>query len=518
MLLNRLTLTATLAIGITSSLFGAGAPVWTGPISQTCTVNTVCPTVNFTLVSGSGTGAVTFALASGVIPTGMTLNATSVSGTPTAVGVFTFRISANDTLHHPGIENHFVINVTAAPIIIVDPGPQTFVTASPLPNASNCAHYATTLVSTGGQAPYTYAITSGALPFPLTMNSSGVISGAAGVHAGAYTFTVQSTDSFSPAHTASRTFVLNVLPCAGTIQPLVLSTSSVVPATTTCSATSLQLAATGGIAPYTFAVAAGSTLPSGVTLTAGGLLSGTPITAASYSFSLTVTDSNSPTSTTTKAFTYVVSVCPPPPPALAITTTSPLPTQSVCLHTPIQLAATGGVPGYTWTIIAGALPRPSTLSSGGLISGLPFHAGVYTFTVQVRDSVGTLVTQAYSWTINACGGAVDAPEAVEGSLSVVDGLPSFTLAQAATTDIDGTLEIFPANAEGEFAYFTNAMRRVSFNIKAGSTEAVFSKENSRLSMLSDGGVATLVTTLYVDGVEMTPEAATLTVRNNGSVE
>ena len=113
---------------------------------------------------------------------------------------------------------------------------------------------------------------------------------------------------------------------------------------------------------------------------------------------------------------------------------------------------------------------------------------------------------------------MDAPEAVEGSLSVVDGLPSFTLAQAATTDIDGTLEIFPANAEGEFAYFTNAMRRVSFNIKAGSTNAVFSKENSRLSMLSDGGVATLVTTLYVDGVEMTPEAATLTVRNNGSVE
>ena len=111
-----------------------------------------------------------------------------------------------------------------------------------------------------------------------------------------------------------------------------------------------------------------------------------------------------------------------------------------------------------------------------------------------------------------------APEAVEGSLSVVDGLPSFTLAQAATTDIDGTLEIFPANAEGEFTYFTNAMRRVSFNIKAGSTNAVFSKENSRLSMLSDGGVATLVTTLYVDGVEMTPEAATLTVRNNGSVE
>lgn len=510
---------ATLAFGITSSLFGAGAPVWTGPITQTCTVNTVCPTVNFTLVSGSGTGAVTFALASGAIPTGMTLNATSVSGTPTAVGTFTFRISATDTLHHPGTQNHFVITVTAAPVIIVDPGAQTFVTTSPLPNASSCAHYTTTLVSTGGQAPYTYTITSGALPRPLTMSSAGVISGSA-FHDGSYSFTVQSTDSFSPAHTASRTFVLNVLPCAGTVQPLVLSTSSVIPGTTTCSATSLQLTATGGIAPYTFAVAGGSSLPAGVTLTSGGLLSGTPMTAASYTFSLTVTDSNSPTTTTTKAFTYAVSVCPPPPAALVITTTSPLPPSTICLHTPIQLAATGGVPGYTWSITTGALPRPTTLSSSGLISGLPFHVGVYTFTVQVRDSVGTLATQAFSWTINACsGGSSSAPEPVEGSLTVSeDGLPNFTLAQAATTDIDGTLEIYPANAEGEFTYFANAMRRVSFNIKAGSTTAVFSKANSRLSMLSDGGAATLVATLFVDGVEMTPEAATVTVRDNGSVE
>ena len=140
--------------------------------------------------------------------------------------------------------------------------------------------------------------------------------------------------------------------------------------------------------------------------------------------------------------------------------------------------------------------------------------------VQVRDSVNTLVTQVFTWTIDSCGGSpTDAPEPVDGSLSISpEGLPSFVLRESATTNIDGTLEIFPANAEGEFAYFTNALRKVSFNIKAGSTEAVFSKENGRLAMLSKGGAATVVSTLFIDGVEVTPEAATVTVRNNGSVE
>lgn len=514
MLLNRLTCAAVLAFSLSPSILGAGAPVWTGAVSQTCAVNTVCTTIPFNLVSGSGLGSVTFSLTSGAIPTGMTLSTSSISGTPTVAGVFTFLITATDTAHS-GVPNHFSITITGAPI--VDPGPQTFVTTSPLPNGSACTHYTTTITSVGGQGPYTYAITGGALPFPLTLTSAGVISGAAGLHAGAYTFTIRSTDSFSPAHTASQSFTLNILPCAGTVQPLVITSSSVIPGTTTCSASSRQLTASGGIASYTWVVAGGSTLPTGITLTAGGLFSGTPTTVGSYSFSISVTDSNSPTATTTQAFTYVVSACPP---ALAITTTSPLPTQTVCVHSPIQLAASGGTAPYTWALTSGALPRPSTLSSAGLISGLPFHAGVYTFTVQVRDSVNTLVTQAYTWTIDICGGSVtDAPESVDGSLSIsTEGLPSFVLNEPASTNIDGTLEIFPANTEGEFAYFTNALRKVSFNIKAGSTEAVFSKLNSRLAMLSKGGAATVVSTLFIDGAEVTPEAATVTLRNNGSVE
>lgn len=55
---------------------------------------------------------------------------------------------------------------------------------------------------------------------------------------------------------------------------------------------SQTITATGGVAPYAFAVTSGS-LPSGLTLSSSGLLSGTPDTAGSSNFTITATDSNS---------------------------------------------------------------------------------------------------------------------------------------------------------------------------------------------------------------------------------
>ena len=50
---------------------------------------------------------------------------------------------------------------------------------------------------------------------------------------------------------------------------------------------------TGGLAPYTFALADGSSLPAGLTLNAStGVISGTPTTADDYEFTITATDAN----------------------------------------------------------------------------------------------------------------------------------------------------------------------------------------------------------------------------------
>lgn len=54
------------------------------------------------------------------------------------------------------------------------------------------------------------------------------------------------------------------------------------------------LAASGGTAPYTYAVSAGS-LPDGLTLSTDGVISGTPSTAGTDSFTVTATDSTGAT-------------------------------------------------------------------------------------------------------------------------------------------------------------------------------------------------------------------------------
>ena len=72
--------------------------------------------------------------------------------------------------------------------------------------------------------------------------------------------------------------------------PLTISNAAALPEAVAGQAYTVTFTAAGGIAPYVWSVATGSTLPAGLTLTAAGVLSGTPTTAGSYSFSITVTD------------------------------------------------------------------------------------------------------------------------------------------------------------------------------------------------------------------------------------
>lgn len=73
---------------------------------------------------------------------------------------------------------------------------------------------------------------------------------------------------------------------------------------------SQSLSATGGTPPYTYALAAGSSLPAGMSLSAGGVLSGAPTAAGHYGFSVQVTDAAAQTATVT----YVFSVAAAPGP------------------------------------------------------------------------------------------------------------------------------------------------------------------------------------------------------------
>jgi subtilisin family serine protease len=98
-----------------------------------------------------------------------------------------------------------------------------------------------------------------------------------------------------------------------------------------------------------------------------------------------------------------------PCPALTVTTAS-VPVADVGASYAVQLAASGGVPPYSWSLAAGALPQWASLSGAGLISGVvATPVGNYNFTVRVTDSTGATATRAYGMLVRTppsggCGG------------------------------------------------------------------------------------------------------------------
>ena len=183
--------------------------------------------------------------------------------------------------------------------------PLTVATTS-LPSAAVGINYATNLTATGGTEPYSWAITSGALPRGLTLASDGVIAGTPS-QAGPASFVVRVTDSTSPSPKMTK-FRLSISVAPKSI-PLTITTSTLAGATVGVGYTA-TLSATGGTAPYSWAIVSGS-LPAGLNLSSGGVISGTPSSPDSADVVAQVTDSTAPTPLVTTA-TLSLAVLPAP--------------------------------------------------------------------------------------------------------------------------------------------------------------------------------------------------------------
>jgi len=155
-------------------------------------------------------------------------------------------------------------------------------------------------------------------------------------------------------------------------------------------AVSLQLTASGGAAPLTW-MATG--LPSGLTISSGGLVSGTPTTAGTYSVVVRATDGFGLFGDA--AFTWTVN------PGLQVTTPSNRTGEVGVAVTSLQVVASGGTTPYAWS--ATGLPPSLSINSSGLISGTPTTAGTYSSVrVTVTDAAsGAVTTNPFTWTIAA---------------------------------------------------------------------------------------------------------------------
>ena len=152
------------------------------------------------------------------------------------------------------------------------------------------------------------------------------------------------------------------------------------------------LLATGGTTPYRWSISAGS-LPSGLTLSSAGVLSGTPIATGLVSFTAKVTDAAAQIAIAP----LQMSIAPAP---LQITTTSPLASGQVSVAYSTTLTATGGSTPYTWSVGGGSLPSGLTLSSAGVLSGTPTASGPVSFTAKVTDATAQTATAPLQMTID----------------------------------------------------------------------------------------------------------------------
>jgi hypothetical protein len=176
-------------------------------------------------------------------------------------------------------------------IVAPDRNPPPSITTTSLRNAVQGQTFGDILTGTNGKLPFTWSIVSGRLPAGLMLNpSSGVISGTAS-STGTSNFTVQLSDGNSQSD--SRSLSITVNPNAP--PPAVTTTS--LPSGTQGQPYSAQLQASGGLAPYSWAVSTDfntyvGELPPGLTLNPKtGVISGTP-TGGGSSFYVTVTDAD----------------------------------------------------------------------------------------------------------------------------------------------------------------------------------------------------------------------------------
>ncbi len=329
-----------------------------------------------------GIAPYSYALTAGALPAGITLNSSSgtLSGTTTSVGSFNFSVTATDSTSGTPSQGTrgYTLNI-AAPTIALAP--------ATVPTATRGTAYSQTLTASGGTAAYTYAITSGALPAGITLASNGTLSGTATLE-GTFNFTVQATDANS--FTGTQAYSLTV---AG---PNLVLPASTLPAGTAGQAYAAAIApATGGTAPYSYAVTAGA-LPGGVVLDAAtGGLSGTPTVSGTFTFTLTVTDSTpSPAAQASRSYALTVN---------AATLVLGQPTLPAAVRGSAYsqvLTASGGIAPYRYSIASGTLPAGLTLASDGTLSGTPTVQGTSSFTIAVADAGNATATQAYTFTVN----------------------------------------------------------------------------------------------------------------------
>jgi hypothetical protein len=313
------------------------------------------------LTASGGIGPYSFTLASGVLPSGLTLSSAGLlSGTTTETGNFDFTVKATDSQNCFNLRAYTLV-IGSCPQITLNP-----LVLAPAPIGQV---YIRTVVGSGGTGPYSHSKIGGTLPPGIEYSGGGVLNGTPTAY-GSYTFTLRARDQNGCSGTHTYTLTITC--------PSIVINPEFLPQGILGQSYQQTLSVSGGTGPYSFVVS-GGTLPTGLSLTPEGVLSGTPSETGTFNFGIRVTDATGCSS----ARYYSVPVCPaaslaptsqsftPNGGTGSVTVTSPGDCPWVATSNADWVTITSGTPGsgngvvnYTVGVNNGP-PRSATLTIAG---------------------------------------------------------------------------------------------------------------------------------------------------------
>ena len=364
-------------------------------------------------------------LPAGLSITGVTASTVTISGTPTEAGSFNLNVSATDssTGNGPFTVGEALSLTVAPPTLTLAPAPTTFT-----PNYG--AAFTQTFAAGGGTGPYSYTVT-GTLPPGLSLTGD-TLSGSPN-SPGNYVVLITATDIGSTGtgapFTIGQSYTFEVA------APTIVVAPATLPDPVLAVAYSQTITASGGEAPYTFTVTAGS-LPAGITLSAEGSLSGTSFEVGTFNFTVTATDNFGQTGS--RAYTVAIAA-----PTLTMT---PAPGTLNAAYAALfsqAFTASGGSNTFSYAI-TGALPAGLNLS-GDTISGAPTVPGSYPVTITATDTVltgaGAPFSIAQNYTID-----VPAPAIVVNPATLPDPTAAVAYSQTITASGGAATYVFAVTA------------------------------------------------------------------------
>ena len=379
--------------------------------------------------ASNGTGTLAYSVTSGALPAGLALDSVTgaITGTPSAAGSFNFTITATDS-----------VGATATQTSATTINPPIALTPLTLPPGLINQTYTQTIVASGGTGAKVFSVSAGALPAGLNLAAStGVLTGTISTP-GIYNFSILATDTVGATAVNAYSLTINI---AIVVSPALLPNAQI------GVSYNQAFSASGGTAPYTYAVT--GALPAGLSVSSTGVISGIPTAGGPSSFNITVTDGNNFNSV--QSFSLTVNA--------PVITVSPatLPNGAVGTAYNQTLSGNAGTAPYTFTISAGALPPGLSLSAAGVVSGTPSSGGTFNITATATDS--STGTGPFS-----------------GSQSYVIKVPPGIVTQPASTSIfaglTATLSVAGSGAGLSFQWFQGNTGDVTQPV-AGATASTF---------------------------------------------